>query len=76
MLENYLTSRYCEKYNKGMEDTNNNIKIGNLIQDIRDALQDVFVAKIRRRGTELDMEFVNGQRFTLVLFENAPKNNG
>ncbi len=56
-----------------MQDNNDNIKIGNLIQDIRDALQDVFVAKIRRRGTEIDMEFVNGQRFTLALFENAPK---
>ncbi|MCX4384941.1 MAG: hypothetical protein OSJ39_04005 [Clostridia bacterium] len=41
--------------------------------DIRDALQDVLVAKIRKSGTELDMEFINGQRFTLALFENAPK---
>ncbi len=56
-----------------MHNTNDKIKIENLIMDIRDALQDVLVAKIRKSGTELDMEFINGQRFTLALFENAQK---
>ena len=49
------------------------IKIENLTEEIKEALKDIFVAKIRKRGTELDFEFVNGQRFTLTLFENAPK---
>ena len=57
-----------------MHNTNDKIKIENLIMDIRDALQDVLVAQIRKSGTELDMEFINGQRFTLALFENAQKN--
>lgn len=56
-----------------MQDTNDKIEIENFIQEIRDALKDVFVAQIRKRGTELDIEFANGQRFTLALFENAPK---
>ena len=49
------------------------IKIENLTQEIREALKDIFVAQIRKRGTELEIEFINGQRFTLTLFENAPK---
>ena len=50
------------------------IEVENLIQEIQDALKDVFVAKIRKRGVELEFEFLNGQRFTLTLLENAPKN--
>ena len=49
------------------------IEIGNLIQEIQEALKDIFVARIHKRGVELDMEFINGQNFTLTLFENAPK---
>lgn len=68
-----MTSYKCKIYNQDMHNTNDKIKIENLIMDIRDALQDVLVAKIRKSGTELDMEFINGQRFTLALFENEPK---
>ena len=56
-----------------MQEINDKINIENLIQDIQDALKEIFVAKIRKRGVELDMEFFNGQCFTLTLFENAPK---
>ena len=53
--------------------TEEKIVVENLIQEIQEALKDIFVAKIRKRGVELEMEFLNGQRFTLTLFENAPK---
>ena len=49
------------------------IKVENLIQEIQEALKDIFVARIHKRGVELDIEFLNGQWFTLTLFENAPK---
>ena len=66
---------FCQmaRYNNDMKETNEKIVVENLIQDIQDALKDIFVAKIRKRGVELDMEFTNGQNFTLTLFENAPK---
>ena len=56
-----------------MQEIKDKIEVENLTEEIKDALKDIFVAQIRKRGTELDMEFVNGQRFTLALFENAPK---
>ena len=56
-----------------MQKIDEKIKIENLIQEIQEALKDIFIAKIHKRGTELDFEFLNGQRFTLSLFENAPK---
>ena len=49
------------------------IKIENLIQEIQTALKDILIARIIKRGVELDIEFINGQNFTLTLFENAPK---
>ena len=58
-------------YNSFMQEEK--IEIKNLIQEIQEALKDIFIARILKRGTELEMEFLNGQWFTLTLFENAPK---
>ena len=60
------------RYNNDMQE-DKKIEVENLIQEIQDVLKDFFVAKIHKRGVELDMEFFNGQCFTLTLFENAPK---
>ena len=68
-----MTSYNCKIIIIGMEETSDNIKIGNLLQEIQEVLKDIFVAKIRKRGAELEIEFLNGQSFTLTLFENAPK---
>ena len=66
---------FCQmaNYNRDMQEIKDKIEIENLIQEIQVALKDIFVAQIRKRGAELEIEFVNGQRFTLTLFENAPK---
>ena len=64
---------FCQMANYNNMQEDEKIQIENLIQEIQAALKDIFVAKIHRRGVELDMEFFNGQRFTLTLFENAPK---
>ena len=56
-----------------MQEISEKITVENLIQEIQEALKDIFIARILKRGTELEMEFMNGQWFTLTLFENAPK---
>ena len=56
-----------------MQEISEKITVENLIQEIQEALKDIFIARILKRGTELEMEFLNGQWFTLTLFENAPK---
>ena len=67
---------FCQmsSYNNSMQEEEK-IEVENLIYESQEALKDIFVAQIRKRGVELDIEFLNGQWFTLTLFENAQKNN-
>ena len=45
------------------------IKAEDLLEEIKIALRDAFVAKFYRQGQELNITFLNGQKFTLTLQE-------
>ena len=42
----------------------------NLVAELKEALSDVFVAKIVGKEETLQMEFLNGQVFELLIKEN------
>ncbi|MBQ3019235.1 MAG: hypothetical protein IJD77_01435 [Clostridia bacterium] len=42
----------------------------NLVAELKEALSDVFVAKIVEKEESLQMEFLNGQVFELLIKEN------
>lgn len=51
----------------------NKIEAEFLLQEIRIALKDVFVATVHRCKDGINLHFPNGQTFVLALWENTPK---
>lgn len=45
-------------------------KADELLKQIKPLLKDFFIAKIRKRGDELVMDFPNGHRFVLTVWED------
>lgn len=56
-----------------MEETEEKIQTQELLSEVHAALKDVFVAVVRKRDDELILNFPNGQKFTLALWENGKK---
>lgn len=54
---------------KILKTENNEIKAEELMEEIQLLLKDHFVAKFYRQGQELNITFLNGQKFTLSLYE-------
>ena len=50
------------------------IEARDLLQEIKLAIKDLFVAKMHQSGDEVSLTFSNGQRFILTLWEEKPKN--
>ena len=50
------------------------IEAKDLLQEIKLAVKDLFVAKLHQTGDEVSLTFSNGQRFILTLWEEKPKN--
>lgn len=48
---------------------NNEIKAEEFMEEIQLLLKDHYVAKFYRQGQELNITFLNGQKFTLSLYE-------
>lgn len=46
------------------------IEAEKLLEEVRAALKDVFIAKIHKSEDGLKLKFSNGQTFTLALWEN------
>lgn len=54
-------------------DENERIETENLLEEIKVALKDILVAKVRKRGDEISMQFSNGQKFALTVWEERNK---
>ncbi|MDE6059605.1 MAG: hypothetical protein K2G44_06185 [Clostridia bacterium] len=48
----------------------NCFKADELLKQIKPLLKDFFIAKIRKKGDELVIDFPNGQRFILTVWED------
>ena len=51
-------------------DENKRIEAEGLLEEIKIALKDIFLATVRKRGDELFMQFPNGQKFVLTVWED------
>lgn len=49
------------------------IESKDLLSEVQAALKDLFVAVVRKRDDELIINFPNGQKFTLAVWENSQK---
>lgn len=45
-----------------------------LLEEVKIALKDIFVSTVRKKGSEIEMKFPNGQIFTVTLWEEKRKN--
>ena len=45
------------------------IEAEELLQEIKISLKDDFVASVRKRGDELVLQFTNGQKFAVTVWE-------
>ncbi len=52
---------------------NERIQAENLLEEIKVALKDIFLATLRKRGDEIVMQFPNGQKFALTVWEECNK---
>lgn len=46
------------------------IETEGLLEEIKIALKDIFLATVRKKGDELSMQFPNGQKFVLTVWED------
>lgn len=51
-------------------DKSEKIETPKLLQEIKLVLKDFFVASVRRKGDELVLQFPNGQKFVLTVWED------
>ena len=54
-------------------DNNEKIKKEFLLQEIRIAIKDIFIAEVHRCKDGINLRFPNGQAFELSLWENTSK---
>ena len=51
-------------------DESEKIEAEKLLEEIKISLKDDFVASVRKKGDELVLEFPNGQRFVVTVWED------
>lgn len=51
-------------------DESEKIETQKLLKEIQIVLRDCFVASVRRKGDELVLQFPNGQKFALTVWED------
>ena len=49
--------------------TEERLETENLLEEIKVAIKDIFVATVRKRGDEISIQFPNGQKFALTVWE-------
>lgn len=68
-MSDIIYVRYIERKNKEKQKMENKIKREELLEELKIAIEDIFVAGITKTEGQIRLQFLNGQQFLLTIEE-------